>query len=82
MYMHIVKVPLDNDIKNIKNYNTFCNSLFKKVDLLYTTFIYTTFTIYSVLSGVFMYAIGVNGQGSIKSNKGEVQEFQFLSTAQ
>ena len=54
---------------------------FKKVDLLYTTFIYTIFTIYSVLSRVLMYAIGVNGQGSIKSNKGEVQEFQFLSTA-
>ena len=35
----IVKVPLDNDIKNIKNHNTFCNSFFKKVDLLYTTFI-------------------------------------------
>ena len=65
MYMHS-KVPLDNDIKNIKNYNTFCNSFFKKVDLLYTTFIYTTFTIYSVLSRVFTYAIGVNGQGSIK----------------
>ena len=36
------------------------------MDLLYTTFIYTTFTIYSVLSTVFMCGIRVDGQGSIK----------------